>query len=74
MRKIRRSNVRIIDFPGKWFPRSEDVLDTPIAESYTHIEGRDNDGAGYKTGVIVGVVGMHTFHQPLELWSHQHTY
>lgn len=54
--------VRRIEFPGdKWFPRSDDLLDMSIPGSYVYIEDRSNDGAGYKTGLIVGVVGKSTF-------------
>lgn len=62
MRRIRRSNVRIIDLPNEWFTRSEDVLDTSIANSYVYIEDRSDDGAGYQTGLIVGVVGKLYLH------------
>lgn len=50
--------MRIVDFPiHNQFSRSDDVLDTSIAGSYVYVEDRSNDGAGYKTGMIVGVVG-----------------
>jgi hypothetical protein len=62
MRKIRMPKVRRIDIPGdKWFSRSDDVLDTSIPGSYVYIEDRSNDGAGYKTGLVVGVVGKSKF-------------
>jgi hypothetical protein len=53
--------VCIIQFPSERFTRFDDVLDTSIAGSYVYIEDRSNDGAGYKTGLIVGVVGKHIF-------------
>ena len=55
------SNVRVIQFPNERFTRFDDVLDTSIAGSYVYIEDRSNDGAGYKAGLIVGVVGKHIF-------------
>lgn len=72
MRKIRRPNVRIVDFPiHNQFSRSDDVLDTSIAGSYVYVEDRSNDGAGYKTGMIVGVVGKTYLQWSLEKWSYR---
>lgn len=68
MRKIRRPKVRIIDLPNEWFARSEDVLDTSISGSYVYVEDRSNDNAGYKAGLIVGVVGRSNSTDSLKNW------
>lgn len=60
--------MRIIDLPSEWFARSEDVLDTSISGSYVYVEDRSNDSAGYKAGLIVGVVGRSNSTDSLKNW------